>query len=77
MKQPEHYGELCVAAFEYPVKEMLEEIRHPVLLAQVPGDVRYQWVSKAARRLAERSVLALPPTIAERARQWGSFLGAE
>jgi hypothetical protein len=59
------------------VKEMLEEIRHPVLLAQVAGDVRYQWVSKAARRLAERSVLALPPTIAERARQWGSFLGAE
>jgi pimeloyl-ACP methyl ester carboxylesterase len=77
MKQPHHYGELCLAAFEYPVKQMLEEIRHPVLLAQAAGDVRYQWVSKAARRLAERSVAALPATVAERARQWSSFLGAE
>jgi pimeloyl-ACP methyl ester carboxylesterase len=77
MKQPRHYGELCIAAFEYPVKDMLEEIRHPVLLAQAAGDIRYQWVSRAARRLAERSVLTLPPTVAERARQWTSFLGAE
>ena len=77
MKQPRNYGELCMAAFEYPVKEMLEEIRHPVLLVQAAGDIRYQWVSKAARRLAERSVVALPPTLAERARQWISFLGAE
>ncbi len=76
MKQPRHYGELCMAAFDYPVKEMLEEIRHPVLLAQAPGDIRYQWVSKAARRLAERSVVALPPTLAERARQWIGFLSA-
>ncbi len=76
MKQPRHYGELCMAAFDYPVREMLEEIRQPVLLAQAAGDIRYQWVSKAARRLAERSVVELPPTTAERARQWASFLGA-
>jgi pimeloyl-ACP methyl ester carboxylesterase len=76
MKQPAHYGELCLAAFEYPVKEMLEQLRHPVLLAQTPGDTRYQWVSRAARRLAERSVVNLPPTIAEQARQWSSFYNA-
>jgi len=73
VKQPAHYGEVCLAAFDYPVKEMLEQIRHPVLLAQVAGDTRYQWVSRAARRLAERSVAPLPATVAEQARQWSSF----
>ena len=75
MKQPAHYGELCLAAFDYSVKEILEQIGHPVLLTQAVDDVRYQWVSKAARRIAERSVVALPATLAERARQWSSFLG--
>ncbi|HZF25106.1 MAG TPA: alpha/beta hydrolase [Steroidobacteraceae bacterium] len=76
MKQPAHYGELCLAAFEYPVKEMLEQIRHPVLLTQIAGDTRYQWVSRAARRLAERSVVTMPATTAEQARQWSSFFSA-
>jgi pimeloyl-ACP methyl ester carboxylesterase len=74
MKQLDHYGEACLAALEYPVKEALDEVSQGVLLPHAAEDVRYQWTRKAVRRLPEAETVARASDVAERARQYGAFL---
>lgn len=74
MKRIDHYGDACLAAIEYPMKDMLSEVRQPVLLAQAADDIRYQWTRKVARRLTASTTGARAASVAERARAWAAFL---
>jgi len=74
MKRPEHYGDACLAAFEYPLKDVIGEVRQPVLLPQVADDIRYQWTRKVARRLANAQLQPRSAVLAERAKAWSAFL---
>jgi pimeloyl-ACP methyl ester carboxylesterase len=73
LKQLDHYGEACLAAVDYPVKDVLEEVRQPVLLLNAPEDVRYQWTRKIARRLADTETVVRANAVADRARQYAAF----
>lgn len=72
MKQLDHYGEACLAAVDFSMKDVLEQVTQRVLLPQAADDVRYQWTRKVARRLPEGEVAARPPAVADRARQYAA-----
>lgn len=72
MKQLDHYGEACLAAVDFPVKDTLEQVTQRVLLPHAVDDVRYQWTRKIARRLPESEIAARPLTTAERARLYAA-----
>ena len=76
LRQPDHYGDAATAAFDYPVKERLEEVHVPALLLRADGDPRYQWTDKAARRLGSVQVVARPAQAGERAAALRAFLDA-
>jgi len=76
MKRIDHYGEACLAAFDYPIKDVVGDVHQPVLLAHVAEDVRYQWTRKFARRLANATTAPRPAAVAERAKAWAAFLDA-
>ncbi|MCZ8132879.1 MAG: alpha/beta fold hydrolase [Steroidobacteraceae bacterium] len=77
MRQLEHYGDAAIAAFDYPVKERLEEVHVPVLLLRADGDPRYQWTDKVARKLDAARVLPRPADAVARAQACRTFLDAD
>ena len=66
MKHLPSYGDASRAALEASVRDILRGVHQPVLLLEVPGDVRYSGTRRAARRLASPGVVPRPADFAER-----------
>jgi pimeloyl-ACP methyl ester carboxylesterase len=74
MKQLPSYGDAARAALGSSMRDILAAVRQPVLLFDVPGDVRYAAVRRAARRLTAADVTPRAATPAERAGSVRRFL---
>lgn len=74
MKQLPSYGDAARAALEASVRDILRSVHQPVLLLDVPDDVRYAGTRGAASRLAASRVLPRPTTTAALAEVLRGFL---
>lgn len=74
MKQLPSYGDAARAALESRVRDILRGVNQPVLLFDVPEDVRYEGTQTAARRLANHRIVPRPSTPAARAEHLREFL---
>jgi pimeloyl-ACP methyl ester carboxylesterase len=74
MKQLPSYGDAARAALESRVRDILRGVNQPVLLFDVPEDVRYEGTQTAARRLAAHRIVPRPGTPAARAAHLREFL---
>jgi pimeloyl-ACP methyl ester carboxylesterase len=61
------YGEAASAAIDASVRDILKAVRQPVLLFEVPVDVRYAGTARAAQRLASARALPRPSRTDDRA----------
>jgi pimeloyl-ACP methyl ester carboxylesterase len=66
MKHLPSYGDASRAALEASVRDILRGVHQPVLLLDVPDDVRYSGTTRAARRLTSAQVLPRAPALADR-----------
>jgi pimeloyl-ACP methyl ester carboxylesterase len=73
MKQLPSYGDASRAALEAAVRDILRGVRQPVLLLDVPDDVRYEGTRRAARRLDNARTLPRPAGLIERAASLRDF----
>lgn len=64
LKQPGNYGDVALAALEFPLRERLRDVTQPVLLLEVADDPRYADVDKIARRLPRAAARPRPATVA-------------
>jgi pimeloyl-ACP methyl ester carboxylesterase len=75
MQRLPSYGDVARAALEAAVREILRGVRQPVLLFDVPDDVRYAGSRRAARYLVDARLVARPAAAAARAQAMGDFFG--
>lgn len=73
-KQLPSYGDAARAALEASVRDILKGVQQPVLLLDVADDVRYAGTRRAARRLANATVLPRPAALPERVKLLREFL---
>jgi pimeloyl-ACP methyl ester carboxylesterase len=66
MRHLPSYGDASRAALEASVRDILRGVHQPVLLLDVPGDVRYSGTRRAARRLPSPGVVPRPADFADR-----------
>ena len=74
LKQLPSYGDAARAALEAAVREILNGVRQPVLLFDAADDARYAGTRRAARRLADATVVPRPADLAARAEALRQFL---
>ena len=73
MKQLPGYGDAARAALQAAVRDILRGVHQPVLLFDVSGDVRYAGTRRAARRLADATVVPRPAGLDGRLASLGKF----
>ena len=73
MKQLPGYGDAARAALQAAVRDILRGVHQPVLLFDVSGDVRYAGTRRAARRLADATVVPRPAGLDGRLASLGQF----
>ena len=74
MKQLPAYGDAARAALQAAVRDILRGVHQPVLLFDVPGDIRYAGTRRTARHLADARIVPRPAGLDERLAILGEFL---